>query len=72
MFTLRKKEEAEVVATCFVCKETEHVTVTIEDLERYLAGTLIQNVWPKMSPDQREVVISARTGFYMCGCDIPD
>lgn len=36
------------------------------DVTRYCAGELVQNVWPNLTEDDREVLIGWRTGVYTC------
>ena len=36
------------------------------DVQRYVNGELVQNVWPNFTEDDREVLIGWRTGFYAC------
>lgn len=36
------------------------------DLQRYVNGELVQDVWPNWTPDDREILIGWRTGIYRC------
>lgn len=38
-----------------------HLDITLEELDRWAKGELIQNVWPNLSPDEREFLISGIT-----------
>jgi len=42
------------------------VEVTPEAFATYQAGALVQAVWPDMSFDDREIIISSRMGLYIC------
>lgn len=48
------------------CRVTDTVTVTARDYARYVGGHLVQDVWPNLNDDEREVIIAQRTGFYLC------
>jgi len=50
-----------LTAVCSICEKVEHVTVGRRELDRYMGGELVQNVWPDLSADERELIISART-----------
>jgi hypothetical protein len=54
-------------ANCFICN-SRHTSpkVTNEELVRYGKGELVQNVWPDMGIEDREIIVGSRTGFYMC------
>lgn len=46
---------------CVVCGVEEKVTVLCDDIKRYIyENELVQNVWPDLSADEREVLISWR------------
>ena len=53
--------------TCMSCNATHDVTVSRKAYARYMAGDLVQKVWPTMPADDREVIIGHRSGFYLCG-----
>lgn len=66
------------IATCTLCNNTDSVTVTCGEIKRFVYGTeLVQNIWPDLSTDEREVLIGwrnqradsscgERTGFHLC------
>lgn len=43
---------------CAVCMRYSEFTDTAESYDRWRAGALIQDVWPDLSVDEREVRIS--------------
>jgi len=43
---------------CPVCGDTGTVEVSLEELERYAAGELVQNVWMNKSLNWRELFIT--------------
>ncbi len=48
-------------ATCLICKKVEYVTVKVKDWDRYVhQGLAVQDVWPDMSADERELIISSQ------------
>lgn len=50
-----------VHATCVSCGEEGRVTVLSDDIKRYIyENELVQNVWPDLSTDEREILISWR------------
>ena len=49
------------------CDEKEDsVLVTMADYDKYLAGGLVQDVWPMMHAQDREIIIGSRAGYYLC------
>ena len=49
------------------CGESvDTVLVSMADYDKYLAGGLVQDVWPTMPAQDREVIVSSRAGFYLC------
>ena len=58
---MRIKEEF-VAATCALCGHTDRVNVALDDarLTPYLEGGLVQDVFPDLSTDEREVLICWR------------
>lgn len=44
--------------TCMVCHEASTVWLDLELVERWKGGEFVQNVWPWMRPDERELLIS--------------
>lgn len=53
---------------CFACTKSGGVMVVRHvDLDSYICrGNYVQDVWPQMSPAQRDKIIAWRTGIYMC------
>lgn len=47
---------------CHVCKETTRVELDAEKYRRWQSGEHIQNVWPEMPKEEREVMISGTHG----------
>ena len=56
----------ELFVECGYCKEEQSVIADKPDINRWLAGELVQKVWPDFSTDQREVLIGYRTGMFWC------
>ena len=55
---------------CGYCKEEQSVVVAQPDVDRWLAGELVQKVWPDLSTNEREALIGYRTGMFWCpACD---
>ncbi len=47
--------------TCCLCGAEEKVTVLCDDIKRYIyENEVVQNVWPDLSADEREILISWR------------
>jgi hypothetical protein len=51
-------ENVTVIKRCCVCGKDACVTVDRTKFDRWYNGEHIQNVWPEMSPDVREMMIS--------------
>lgn len=52
--------------TCH-CGTVDSVTVPVHQFNRWAArGELIQHVFPHLDDQQREIIISYRTGLYLC------
>ena len=43
---------------CMVCKQNVEIKVKAEDFQSWQKGTLIQNAFPYLSTDEREILIS--------------
>ena len=57
----------DIQAKCQECGKISVVMGIEEDAWlRYLEGDLVQNVWPELSDDEREVLMGNRVGFYTC------
>tara|TARA_R100000963_G_C4616629_1_gene85382 strand:- start:466 stop:765 length:300 start_codon:yes stop_codon:yes gene_type:complete len=54
---------------CSHCGQEEYVKAKHEDVQRYLRGALVQEVWPNATPVYREQMIGLRNGgnHYLCG-----
>lgn len=58
-----------IKATCkwHAQPRTKTVEVSTAALQSYMRGTLVQQAFPDLTPDEREVVIDQRMpGAYMC------
>jgi len=58
-----------LVTHCMLCGERYQTTepVTKEEIQAYESGALVQDAFPCISADNREIVKSAlRTGAYLC------
>jgi hypothetical protein len=52
-----------ISSTCMSCKLTETICgIKESDWKRYLNGELVQNVFPQLDDEERDVLIGARTG----------
>lgn len=65
-------EKVRLYATCRytdtagkACGNMEEVTVDLDDYQLYLKGELVQNVWPRLSPEEREIIIGV-DGYHLC------
>jgi hypothetical protein len=47
---------------CNCCREAKTITVSGEDFIRWQEGECIQNAFPYLSPDNREILISGICG----------
>lgn len=45
-------------APCRVCGEAETVTVPVDGYDRWVGGALVQNAFPDLHPDVRELLVS--------------
>ncbi len=43
---------------CLYCGKTSEVELDLEKVRRWQAGEHVQNVWPEMSADERELLIT--------------
>ena len=57
-----------VNATCAICGNVEYSSIAQDDprFAAYLEGQLVQDAFPALSADDREVLIGARCGIYIC------
>ena len=57
----------DIQAKCHECGRIDIVEgIKEEAWLRYMKGELVQNVWPELSDDEREVLIGNRVGFHTC------
>ena len=64
---LRFLGESVVIKTeCDSCHNIYTIEVNSIDLMLYDKGDLVQNVWPSLDTWDREVIIGARTGYFIC------
>ena len=68
-------ETITVSANCMVCSNEDRVTVSTVDYQLYRSGALVQDVWPSLSAERREVIMGSRSGVYLCspcwGIEVP-
>jgi len=43
---------------CMVCQRSEHVHIQKDQFDRWQNGEMIQNVFPELTEDERELLIS--------------
>ena len=55
-----------ITAKCSVCRTRGKLEVSAEEYKVYMSGVLVQKVWPDATPDERELIIASRTGFWTC------
>ena len=56
-----------IVITCSGCDRTDHIdNINGLDWNRYMEGALVQDVWPDLSVNEREIIIGARLDCYTC------
>jgi len=56
-------------ASCNQCGEVVTTDVDGERFTEYMEGFgLIQSIFPEQSSTDREIIMSQRTGFYVCEC----
>ena len=56
-----------ITSECKMCPAKETVNVTETDYAAYtIGGQLVQNVWPSFTSQQREIIMGASNGFYLC------
>ena len=56
-----------ITSECKMCPTKETVNVTEADYAAYtIGGQLVQNVWPGFTSQQREIIMGASNGFYLC------
>jgi hypothetical protein len=50
------EETYQLTRVCYICKEKSFVLVCAELYRIWDSGHLIQNVWPNLTPAQREMI----------------
>ena len=61
------KEVAFVTAKCKHCGKSDTSIVQAEPYDRWLGGSAnVQDVFPRLGADEREVLIGSRKGYYIC------
>jgi len=58
-----------LTAVCQVCGVHDGVDVAERKYRRWLAGVTglyVQEVWPRLSNQEREIIIAQRTNYYLC------
>jgi len=61
------KEVAFVTAKCKHCGKSDTSIVQAEPYDRWLGGGAdVQDVFPRLGADEREVLIGSRKGYYVC------
>ena len=56
------KDKVSIDATCFQCKTTHHFILNKDQYLDWQIGMRIQNAFPEMDPDTRELLISGICG----------
>lgn len=56
-----------IKVTCSICG-SKHEVLNIKgaDWHRWIHGEHVQNVWPQLSDDEREILIGYNDGLYLC------
>jgi len=56
-----------ITTVCNACSSSNSVNVHGDDYRNYMYNNqLVQNVWPDLTTDQREIIIGHRQGMYYC------
>jgi hypothetical protein len=56
-----------IQADCKTCNISNSVEVHADDYRNYLYNNqLVQNVWPDLTTDQREIIIGHSNNYYLC------
>lgn len=56
-----------ITSVCNGCGTSNSVDVHSDDYRNYMYNNqLVQNVWPDLTTDQREIIIGHRQGTYYC------
>lgn len=54
--------KATIEAKCDMCGKVHTIKTTYEDIKAYQDGALVQDVFPYLSPGERELIISGTCG----------
>lgn len=56
-----------IKADCRSCPTSNSIDVHPDDYRNYLYNNqLVQNVWPDLTPSQREIIMGHSNNFYLC------
>lgn len=47
-----------VTSSCTVCQKSSEIELDTRDITKWKDGALAQDVWPNLSDDQRELIMS--------------
>ena len=54
-------------AICNECLKSNSIDVHPDDYRNYMYNNqLVQNVWPDLNADQREIIVGHNSGLYYC------
>lgn len=62
MVAFNKSEVVELVTSCVSCGAEKKIVVDMADYDDWRAGGLIQNCFPYLSADDREILITGLCG----------
>mgnify|MGYP001319513509 CR=1 FL=1 len=56
-------------ADCMECGHRDQIAVDSFKHFTFRAGVFVQDVWPELSKELREIILGATSGMYLCnGC----
>ena len=56
-----------ITTVCNACLTSNSVDVHTDDYRNYMYNNqLVQNVWPDLNADQREIIVGHNSGLYYC------
>ncbi len=55
-----------LVAKCLTCGTRDRISVWPKEWTKYASGELVQNVWPALPAEHRDIIHGAATGAYLC------
>ena len=58
MVKFTKVKDDEIQFICPMCNKAQILKVDPEDLEKYLSGALVQDAFPNLSPEDRELFVT--------------